>query len=475
MYHHWIGGEFVKGANGQTFDDLNPSTDAVYAKVTQGTSDDIVRAVEAAHQAFLSYRLVPPSQREEILIRAADLLQQHQAEFIEILLEEIGSPISKARKEMSTATAYLRASAGATRRVTGKTLPTDIPGRLSFSVRHPIGVVAGITPFNVPLIKCIKHAAMPLATGNTVVLLPSEEAPVIAHRIGQLFKEAGLPAGAFNVVTGNGYDIGDALTTHPLIKMVGFTGSSSVGKHIQALCGKLGKRCVLELGGKNALVLLKDGNLDQAVTASVVGSFLFQGQICMSSSRIFVEKPLFEPFVEKLIQAAKHLGIGNLSDPKTMIGPIINPRQRERVRNHIRDAKSKGAILHTGGDWTDHCCRPTIFSNVGSDCLLYNEETFGPVTAIYPVDSADHAISLVNESCFGLSASIFTNHLELAMRFADNVNAGMVHINGTTIQDEPHVPFGGVGASGFGREGTDISIEDLTEWKWITMQHKISS
>lgn len=471
QHNHWIGGKDTAPAEGIYFANHNPEDDAVYSRAAAGSAADIDAAVEAADAAFHRYRQTTPSQREGWLLNAADLLQQRADEFIDLLIEEIGSPISKARKEIATAGGILKAAAGATRHLTGKTLPTDIPGRISISLRQPLGVVAGITPFNVPLIKNVKHAAMPLATGNAFVLLPSEEAPVMAIRVAQLFSDAGFPDGVFNVVTGSGHDIGDHLTQHPLVRMVGFTGSARIGRHVAGICGSAGKRCTLEMGGKNPLIVLQGADVQKAVQGSVLGAFLFQGQICMASSRIYVEDSLFDEFVAAFSTAADNLTMADLRDPQTMIGPIINTRQRSRVQAHLDDAVAKGARVLTGGNWQGNRCEPTILTDVTPQMTVCRQETFGPVTCVYRVASPGEALQQANDSEFGLSGSVYTPDISLALKFVEELNVGMVHVNGTTIQDEPHVPFGGVGASGLGRESTDTDVDAMTEWKWATIQH----
>jgi acyl-CoA reductase-like NAD-dependent aldehyde dehydrogenase len=466
---HWIGGEETDVAGDRCFDVLNPLDDSLYARAATGTDSDIDRAVTVAHEVFGSYAKSSPTQREGWLIKAAELLERSAAEFEDILVDEVGSPLSKAKLEVQTGVETLRAAAGIPRQIAGKTLPTDIGSRISMSVRRPLGVIAGITPFNVPLIKGIKHSAMPLATANTCVLLPSQEAPVIANRIAKLYAAAGFPNGSCQVVNGNGYEIGDALVTHPLVRMVGFTGSARIGQHVRALCGQHGKRVTLELGGKNPLIVLGDANLDAAVRAATIGSFMFQGQICMSSSRIYLDRTIANPFLEKFRAAAAGLGSGDLRDRATVIGPIINQRQRDRVRLHMEDAIDKGARLIVGGDWQGNCCQPTILADTTDDMLVCQEETFGPVTCVDLVDSVDEAVGKANHSEFGLVAAVYTADLNAAISLSDRLQVGMVHINGMTIQQEPQAPFGGVGASGYGREGTEAAIDEMTEWKWITI------
>lgn len=466
----WVGGVRVPPASGTYFIDRNPEDDSLYAYVAEGNVTDIDRAVRSAHAAFATYSKTLACEREAWLCRAAALIEKYSDDFIDILVKEVGSPVGKAEFEVRYAAGCLRAAGGVARRVAGQTIPSDMPGRFAMTVREPLGVIASITPFNVPLLKNAKLSSSPLATGNTVVMLASEEAPMVANRLADIYHEAGLPAGALNVVTGFGADIGDALTTHSLVKAVMFTGSSRVGKHIGGLCGSLMRRVVLELGGKSPLVILADADLDVAVEAATFGQFFFQGQACMASSRIYVEKSIEAEFCRRFKARAESLGMGDLRDPNTWVGPIISERQRQRVRTHIDDARAKGATVLTGGDWIGNRCRPTILTGVNESMTVCREETFGPVASIYPVADLDEAIARANDTNYGLSSAIFTRDISKAFRFMQEVHAGMVHINAPTINDEPHVPFGGSGDSGFGREGADVDIETLTEWKWITIQ-----
>ncbi|MEM8984453.1 MAG: aldehyde dehydrogenase family protein [Pseudomonadota bacterium] len=467
---HWIDGKSTAPENGQYFPIKNPLDDEVLTEAAAGSVSDINAAVETAHRAFDSFRKTLPKERERILCKAAELLERDRQDFLDILVDEIGSPVKKAGFEVEKGLAFLRAAAGMTRQVTGKTIPSDAPGKFSMSIRSPIGVIAAITPFNVPLIKGVRLSCNPIALGNTVVMMPSEEAPLLSNRLARLYTEAGLPEGVFNVVSGNGYEIGDTLTTHPHVKMVTFTGSCRVGQHIRELCGKHGKRMTLELGGKSPLVVMADANMPEAIAGAIRSIFMYQGQVCMGASRIYVHEKVFEPFTQKFAQIAGSLGMGDLRDMDTVIGPIISERQRERVRRHIHDAQSKGATVVTGGEWVGNRCQPTVLTGVTPDMDVYAEETFGPVVSIYPIKSLDEAIERSNDSMFGLAASIYTQNISDAMRYMDEVESGMVHINGPSLHDEPHVPFGGTKESGFGREGTEEDIEAMTEWKWVTIQ-----
>ncbi len=468
--NHWIGGQSIEPGARTYFDDRNPLDDSLYAVVARGTAADVDRAVKTAHAAFAGYRKTLPKDREAWLQRAASAMEAREREFLDILIDEIGSPLQKAKFEFGKAVSMMRAAAGMARQVKGHTMPSDSPGRISLSVRQPIGVVAAITPFNVPLIKGVRLSANPLALGNTVVLLPSEQAPASATLLAEVYREAGIPDGAMNVVTGIGEEIGDTLTTHPHVAMVTFTGSSRVGKHIAVLCARHGKRVTLELGGKNPVVVLADADLDRTIPAVVHGIFTYQGQVCMGASRIYVERPVFDDFIARFKRTAEALGMGDLRDPRTVIGPIISERQRARVRSHIEDAVAKGAALVTGGTWENNRCRPTILAGVNDSMTVCRDETFGPVTAVHAVENAEEALARANDSTYGLSAAVFTRSIDKALPLAQGIAAGMVHVNSSPLQDEPHVPFGGVGDSGVGREGTEADIEAMTEWKWITIQ-----
>ncbi|WP_029889217.1 aldehyde dehydrogenase family protein [Polycyclovorans algicola] len=466
----WIGGQWRDAADARTFVDRRPEDDGEYAVAARAGDADVDAAVAAAHAAYQGYRYTLAREREAWMLRAAQLLEERADAFAEVLIDEIGSPVMKARFEIQYAIGHLRTAAGLPRRACGQTLPSDSPGRFGMSVREPLGVFACITPFNVPLIKAMKQCTGPLATGNTVVMLASEEAPVLGAKVAELFHDAGFPPGTFNLLTGIGHEIGDRLVEAPQVRALNFTGSTRVGRHLSELCGRHLKRALLELGGKNPMLILEDADLDVAVPGAVMGMFLYQGQACMAASRILVARPLYETFLERFAAAANSLSLGSLREPSTVIGPIISERQRQRIRDHIADAQAKGARLLTGGEWVGNRCRPTILTGVREGMTCYREETFGPVTAVYPVDDLDHALALANDSAYGLSAAVYTRSLESALKASQQLHAGMVHVNAPTLYDEPHVPFGGVGDSGMGREGAVTDIDHCTEWKWVTIQ-----
>lgn len=466
----FIGGAWVDGGNKETFEDLNPLDDSLYAQVAKGTEADVKNAVAAAKSAFKSFKQTTPTERERWLLKVAELMEERKSELIDCLIDEIGSPIQKAMFEFAKGLTMVRAAAGMCRNVRGETIPSDVPGKFSMSIRKPLGVVAVITPFNVPLIKTTRLVANALALGNTVVHLPSEMAPHLTILFAEIVAEAGFPEGSYNVVTGFGAEVGDFLTSSKDVSFVTFTGSSVVGQHINEICAKNKTPSTLELGGKSPTLILSDVNLDEVMPLAARSVFMFGGQACIASSRFYVERPLYEEFVKRFAMVVSKIGMEDLRDPNTVIAPIISTKQRERVKSHIEDAKAKGATIIAGGNWIGNRCEPTLLTDVSEDMTVCRSETFGPVTSIYPVDSYEDGLERANDTEYGLSSAIFTKNIDKALHFAHNIGAGMCHINGPTIHDEAHIPFGGNGESGVGREGTDADMEAMTEIKWITVQ-----
>lgn len=380
------------------------------------------------------------------------------------------SPIGKAMFEYTTGLAMIRAAAGMCRNMRGQTIPSDAPGKFSMTLREPRGVVAVITPFNVPPVKTTRLVANALALGNTVVQLPSEMAPRLTLLMAQIFADACVPSGVYNVVTGFGAEIGDDLTSSPDIDFLTFTGSTVVGQHIAEICSRNRTPHTLELGGKSATVVLADADLDTCMPLAARSIFLFAGQLCIGSSRFYVERPIHDEFVKRFVALAQNAKVGDLRDPDTVVAPIVSTRQRNRVKEHIADAVAKGATIAAGGRFDGNKCMPTILTQVDESMTVCRTETFGPVTAIYPIDSYEEGLRRANDSEFGLSSAIFTKDINKALHFAQNINAGMCHVNGPTVHDEAHIPFGGNGQSGFGREGTDADMEAMTQLRWVTVQ-----
>jgi aldehyde dehydrogenase (NAD+) len=448
----------------------NPANGKPVAKVSMSTPAQMTQAIDAAAAASAAWGNTPPAAREIVLIRAAEILEAKRQEIVDVLIDEAGSTFGKAQFEVSFTVNLIRASAGEARRLFGQTMPSDLPGLVSFAIRRPLGVVAGISPFNFPLILSTKKVCMALAAGNAFVLKPSEETSLLGLKIAEVFHEAGLPPGVLNVVPGDGPSLGEVLVTDPRVRLVWFTGSSEVGREIAMKCAANRKKVTLEMGGKSPLVVLKDADLDYAVNTACFGMFIHQGQICMAGSRIIVEAPIYNSFVEKLVAKVKTLQVGDPRDPHTVIGPLIRSSQCGFIDTRIKSSVKAGARVMCGGTYDGNFFQPTVVADVVPGMEVFRDELFGPVASIIKANDADHALKLANDTQYGLSSAVLTNDLQMAFKFAMEMEAGMVHINSSTIHDEQHIPFGGVKNSGLGREGGQWSMAELTEVKWITIQ-----
>jgi vanillin dehydrogenase len=466
----FIDGSPIEAPSGALTDVVNPATQKPFAKVLMGQPEHMRKAIDAADAAKSQWGRTLAAERELILIRTADALESARQEVIDILIGEAGSTFGKAQFEASFTVNMLRAVAGEAPRIHGNIIPADVPGMMSFAIRSPLGVVAGIAPFNFPLILATKKVCLALAAGNTFVLKPSEETSLLGLKIAELFQRAGLPGGVLNVVPGYGPTVGPVLFSDPRVRLISFTGSTAVGRMIAIECAKHGKRVILELGGKSPLVILKDADLDYAVSTACFGIFIHQGQICMAGSRIIVEAPIYDEFLERFVAKVKTLKVGDPRDPHTVIGPLIRASQCQLIDRKVKEAIASGALLRAGGTYEGNFYQPTIIADVTPGMAVFRDELFGPVAAVIKANDSDHALLLANDTAYGLSSAILTNDLQLAIKFAIELQAGMVHINGPTVHDEATVPFGGVKDSGNGREGGHWSMDELTETKWITVQ-----
>jgi vanillin dehydrogenase len=469
-YSLFIDGKWSGAADGAVADDFNPATGALFARVAQAGRVDALRAVEAAYKARESWARLIVSERAAILLRAAEILATRVDEFREVLIDESGSTFGKSMFEVFYCIDLLRSAAGDARHIFGETLPHSMNGQVGMTVRQPLGVIGGIAPFNAPFLLAMKKVVLALAAGNCFVLKPSEETPVTGIKIAELFEAAGLPPGVLNVVPGPARDVASVLLSDPRVRMITFTGSTQVGKLIAVEAAKHLKKVTLEMGGKNPLIVLRDADVDYAVRAGCFGIYFHQGQVCMANSRIIVEAPVFDEFCEKFAARAKTYKVGDPHDPQTVIGPLIRRTQCAFIDEHVKDAVAKGARVLAGGTHQDNFYQPTVVADVTSEMRIYSEESFGPITAIIKAGSSEEALAIANDTSYGLSAGVITNDLQKAMDLALRLESGMVHINDTTVSDEPHVPFGGIKNSGVGREGGRYSMEEMTELKWITVQ-----
>jgi acyl-CoA reductase-like NAD-dependent aldehyde dehydrogenase len=468
-----IGGEWRDAASGRSYDQAFPYNGDPVGSAAAAGRDDARAAVEAAHEAFGEWSRSAPGARRAILSKAADLLLERQQEIAGIVTEETGGVFGWGMFNVDLAAAMLREAAAQAYGLVGEVIPSDVPGKLAMGVRQPAGVVVAIAPWNAPVILATRAVATPLAYANTVVLKASEICPRTHTEVVRALVDAGLPAGVINLITNapaDAADVVDELIAHPATRRINFTGSSHVGRIIAEKAGRHLKRVLLELGGKAPMIVLSDADLDRAAAAASFGAFFHQGQICMSTERILVDRSVSEALAEKLAERARALPIGDPREATTAIGPLINGAAVKRVSGLVQDALSKGAQALTGGEPQGPCFPPTVITGVSPEMRLYGEESFGPVVAVVAVDGPDEAVRVANDTEYGLSAAVFSENVPAALELAQRIESGICHINDTTVQDEPQMPFGGVKASGFGRFGGRAALEEFTELRWITVQ-----
>jgi acyl-CoA reductase-like NAD-dependent aldehyde dehydrogenase len=411
--------------------------------------------------------------RQGVFLEAADVLESRQDEVVAMLARETGCTFGFGMFQMHFVPGLFRQAAALAYAPLGEVIPSDT-GAFAMGIRRPVGVVGAIAPWNAALILSARAISAPLALGNTVVLKPSEWSPQVGGLLwGEVFAEAGLPAGVLNIVThapGEAQGVGDELIESPHVRRLNFTGSTATGRKLAEAAGRQLKRMVLELGGYNPLIVLADADLEYAVDATTFGAFLHQGQICMSARRIIVERSIADEFVSRLADKTSGLKVGDPSEHDTIIGPVINPEALATITSRVDAAVASGARILAGGSAEGPCFQPTLLADVPADSEFANIETFGPVAAIEIVDSPDEAVERANATPYGLSSGIITTDVERGMALAQAIDAGIVHVNDQPVGDEPQMPFGGVKDSGFGRFGGTAVVDEFTETRWITVQ-----
>ena len=455
------------------FERINPITGQPASTAIAMTAAEARAAAERAAAAFPAWSTMGPNARRAILSRAAEGLEKRRDDFVKAMMDEIGATAGWALFNLMLASGMVREAAALTTRITGEVIPSDKPGCLALSIREPIGVVLGIAPWNAPIILGVRAIATPLACGNTVILKASELCPRTHELIVEAFTEAGFPEGVVNVVTNAPADAGEvvgALIDHPSVRRVNFTGSTAVGRIIAKRCAEHLKPCLLELGGKAPLVILEDANLDEAVKAAAFGAFMNQGQICMSTERIIPVGGVAAEFARRFAEKARSMASGDPREGKTPLGAVVDRRTVDHVNQLIDDAVAGGARVLAGGKAQSVVMPATVVEGVTSGMKLYRDESFGPVVAIIPAKDEADAIRIANDSEYGLSAAVFTGDAARGLRVARQIRSGMCHINGSTVHDEAQMPFGGVGASGYGRFGGMAGIDQFTELRWITVE-----
>ncbi len=468
-----IGGDWTGAQDGKSFDKTDPFTGESAGSAAAAGREDARAAADAAAAAFPEWAATPPAGRRELLQKAAGLISERAQDIAAIVTEETGGTFGWGMFNCNLAAGMLGEAAAQTTAATGEIIPSDVPGLTAMGVRQPAGVVLGIAPWNAPVILGTRAIASPLAYGNTVILKASEVCPHTHAEIGRALADAGMPPGVVNVVTheaDDAPDVVDELIAHPAVRRINFTGSTRVGRLIAENAARHLKRVLLELGGKAPLVVLPDADLDEAVAAAKFGAFMHQGQICMSTERVVVDRSVSGDFASLLGEKAGALKVGDPRDPETQIGPMVNASAVERVAGLVKDAVDQGAQVVTGGEADGALFPPTVLAGVTPQMKIYSEESFGPVVGLIEVDGADEAVRVANDTDYGLAAAVFGKHVPSALDVARRIESGICHVNGATVHDEPQMPFGGVKASGFGRFGGKAAIEEFTELRWITIQ-----
>ncbi|MFF3559431.1 aldehyde dehydrogenase [Streptomyces sp. NPDC002574] len=469
-----IDGTWQQAADAHTYVARDPFTGEVASRAAAAAPADAVRACDAAERAFPSWAALPPNERRRLLWAAAERLEARAAEICAAITAEMGGTAGWGHFNTTALAEKFRYAASAVHEgLTGQLIPSEVPGRTSIAVRRPVGVVACLIPWNAPALLVGNSVPTAMALGNTVVMKASEQTPRTHGLVAECLAEAGLPDGVYNLVTNapaDAPDVVDALIAHPAVRRVHFTGSTRVGRIIAQKAAAHMKQAILELGGKAPALVLADADLDRAVSATAFGSFANSGQGCLSTERIIVDRSVADEFTRRLAALAATVRCGDPRDPSTMLGPVVGADSITRLSGLVNDAVTAGARLLTGGTADGPCFTPTVLADVTPDMRVYREESFGPVVAVISVDGPEEALRMANDSDYGLTSAVFSRNIPLALDLAKRINAGMCHINGTTLDDEPQSPFGGVKNSGHGKSGGRAGLEEFTELQWITIE-----
>ena len=469
-----VNGHWRAGKSGHVAEDRDPYSDEVLVRIPQADERDLDEAFRAAAASQPHWCRTLPGERADVLRRAAEIMDQRKDEIVDWLIRESGSTRIKAQVEVQYARGISLESASFPSRAGGPILPNDIPGKESRVYRQPLGVVGMISPWNFPFHLSMRSVAPALALGNGVVIKPASDTPITGGLLlGKIFEEAGLPPGVLNVIIAHGSDIGDKFVLHPIGRVISFTGSTAVGKHIAVLAAQspILKRVALELGGNSPCVVLDDADLDLAVNACVFGKFLHQGQICMAINRLIVDDAVYDEFVRRFTERVRRLKVGDPRDSDTVIGPVINQQQMHSHLSHIEKARSEGARQVLGGEPRGLVLPPHVFVDVTNDMAVAQEELFGPIAPIIRVHGEEEALETANATSHGLSSAVITRDGERGARFAMRMEAGMSHVNDSPVNDVYNAPFGGEKNSGIGRYNGQWAIEEFTTAHWVSVQH----
>ena len=455
------------------FERLNPLTQEPASKAAAMSPGEARAVADRAANAFPGWSTLGPNARRALLMNAATALEARKDDFVHAMTTEVGATAGWAMFNLMLAVGMIREAAALTTQIGGEVIPSDKPGCLALTLREPVGVILGIAPWNAPIILGVRAIAVPLACGNAVILKASELCPRTHSLIVEAFAGAGFPAGVVNIVTNAPKDAADvvgALIDHPAVRRINFTGSTAVGRIVAKRAAEHLKPCLLELGGKAPLIVLEDADLDEAVKAAAFGAFMNQGQICMSTERIIVVEAVAADFVKRFAVKAKSMATGDPREGKTPLGAVIDQKTVKHVNSLIDDATAKGATIVAGSKADNVLMPATVVDGVTQSMNIYRDESFGPVVGIIRAKDEADAIRIANDSEYGLAAAVFTRDTARGLRVARQIRSGICHINGPTVHDEAQMPFGGVGASGYGRFGGKAGIEQFTELRWITIE-----
>lgn len=471
LVKNYIGGTWRESRSGATFESINPATETIVAPIVQSNAQDVADAVEAAKSGYQKWRLTPAPRRGEILYKVAEILTQRKEDIARIATQEMGKILDETRGDVQEAIDMAYFMGGEGRRLLGYTAPVEMPNKFGMALRDSVGIVGVITPWNFPIAVPSWKILPALVCGNTVVWKAAEDTPATAAAFVQVFHDAGLPAGVLNLVCGFG-DAGSALVEHPDVRIITFTGSTQTGLGVYTRAAQMGKKVTLEMGGKNAIIVMDDANFDLAVQAITWSAYGTTGQRCTATSRLIVQKGIASKLVEAIAAKAKDIVVGDGLDAKTGMGPLVNAKALEKVASYMSVAEQDGAKLVVGGGRTQHekgfFFQPTLFSGVKAGMRVEQEEIFGPVLSVVEVETFEEAIEVNNNTAYGLSSSIFTENVNAAFRAIRDITTGIVYINHGTTGAEIQFPFGGTRGTGNGmREAGQAGINSFTEWKSV--------